>query len=182
MSAWRKFTFLAIHNAPSEESDQTARMHRLLWIFAGSTCEKVLFPTWWLQSFHSNKVFMLQKLVSRIRPNYRTVRLGFSKLLGTLICGKICIYLLRIHYIKKKIRKGLIWWWLCDFFSDFLYKGICCGYSFELHRHVDAIQMSTHNICLYKEVKKKNTGCNLKTTKFLDCSLIGVCAVIRSIR
>ena len=32
------------------------------------------------------------------------------------------------------------------FFSDFLYKGICCGYSFELHRQVDAIQMRTHNI------------------------------------
>ena len=55
------------------------------------------------------------------------------------------------------------------FFSDFLYKGI-----------VDAIQMSTHNICLYKEVKKKYIGCNLKTTEFLDCALIGVCAVIRS--
>ena len=66
------------------------------------------------------------------------------------------------------------------FFSDFLYKGICCGYSFELHRLVDAIQMSTHNICLYKEVKKKYIGCNLKTTEFLDCALIGVCAVIRS--
>ena len=40
------------------------------------------------------------------------------------------------------------------FFSDFLYKGICCVYSFKLHRQVDAIQMSTHNICFYKEVKK----------------------------
>ena len=40
--------------------------------------------------------------------------------------------------------------------------------------------MSTHNICLYKEAKKKCTGCNLKTTEFLDCALIGVCAVIRS--
>ena len=28
----------------------------------------------------------------RIRPNYRTVRLGFSKLLGTLRCDKICTY------------------------------------------------------------------------------------------
>ena len=29
---------------------------------------------------------------------------------------------------------------------------------------VDAIQMGTHNICcLYKEVDKKYTGCNLKT-------------------
>ena len=59
-------------------------------------------------------------------------------------------------------------------------KGICCGYSFELHRQVNAIQMSTHNICLYKEVKKKYTGCNLNTTEFLDCALTGACAVIRS--
>ena len=65
------------------------------------------------------------------------------------------------------------------FFSDLLYKGICCGYSFELHRQVDAIQMSTHNICLYKE-EKKYTGCNLKTTELLDCALIGICVVIRS--
>ena len=64
-------------------------------------------------------------------------------------------------------------------FSNFLYKGISCGYSFELHQQVDAIQMSTHNICLYKEVKKNYTGCSLKTTEFLDCALIGVCAVIR---
>ena len=40
--------------------------------------------------------------------------------------------------------------------------------------------MSTHNIYLYKEVKEKYTGSNLKTTEFLDCALIGVCALIRS--
>ena len=67
----------------------------------------------------------------------------------------------------------------CDFFSDFLYKGICCGYSFELHRQVDAIQIRTHNICLYKKINKMYTGCNLKTTEFHECGLIGVCAVIR---
>ena len=53
---------------------------------------------------------------------------------------------------------------VCVFFSDFLSKSICCGYSFILHRQVHAIQMGTHNICLYKEVDKKHTGCNLKTT------------------
>ena len=46
---------------------------------------------------------------------------------------------------------------------------------------VGAIQMPTKNICLYKEVDQKYTGCNLKTTKLLDYALIGVCAVIRSI-
>ena len=69
---------------------------------------------------------------------------------------------------------------LCFLFSDFLYKSICCGYSSELHRQFDAIQMGTHNICLYKEIDKKYTGCNLKTSECLDCALIGVCAVIRS--
>ena len=40
--------------------------------------------------------------------------------------------------------------------------------------------MSTHNICFYKEVDTKYMGCSMKTTKLLDCALIGVCAVIRS--
>ena len=43
----------------------------------------------------------------------------------------------------------------------------------------DAIQMGAHNICLYKEVVKKYTGCNLKTMELLDYALIGVYAVIK---
>ena len=54
------------------------------------------------------------------------------------------------------------------------------AYSFELHQQVDAVQMSTHNICLCKEVDKKYIGCNLKTMELLNCAFIGVCAVIRS--
>ena len=38
--------------------------------------------------------------------------------------------------------------------NAYVYKCICCGYPFELHRQVDAIQMGTHNICIYKEKKK----------------------------
>ena len=40
--------------------------------------------------------------------------------------------------------------------------------------------MSTDNICLFKEVARKYTCCNLKTTELLNCALIGVCVVIRS--
>ena len=65
----------------------------------------------------------------------------------------------KIHYKKDQNRIYLMM--IMRFFSDFLCKGICCEYLFELHRQVDAIQMSTHNVCLYKEVKKKYTGCNL---------------------
>ena len=46
-------------------------------------------------------------------------------------------------------------------FFYFLYKSICCGYSFELHRQVDAIQMGTHNLGIYKEVDKTYTDYNL---------------------
>ena len=35
-----------------------------------------------------------------------------------------------------------------------LYKNICWGYSFELPRQVEAIQMSTYNICFYKKSRK----------------------------
>ena len=42
------------------------------------------------------------------------------------------------------------------FFSDFLlYKSICYGYLFEMPRLVEAIQMSSHNICFYKVVDKR---------------------------
>ena len=90
---------------------------------------------WVVKNLQMQKPFTLfsaKILAYRIRPNYHTVHLGFSKLLGTLICGKICIYLLRIHY-KKDQKKDLF---DDDYVivSDFLYKGICCG-------------MSTHNIC-----------------------------------
>ena len=36
---------------------------------------------------------------------------------------------------------------------------------------VDAIQMGTHKICLYKEVDKNCTGCNLKAMEFLTVRL-----------
>ena len=37
LSAWRKLGPLATHRAHSEDSDQTERMPRLIWVFAGRT-------------------------------------------------------------------------------------------------------------------------------------------------
>ena len=73
-----------------------------------------------------------------------------------------------------------LFYFLFFFFFCCLYNSICCGYLFELHRQVDAIQMGTHIICLYKEVDKNYTGYNLKTMELNYCVLIGVCVVIRS--
>ena len=42
---WRNFASMAIQNVPSEDSDQTVRMRRLIWIFAGCTYPKVSFLT-----------------------------------------------------------------------------------------------------------------------------------------
>ena len=47
LSAWRNFVTSAIVKAPSEDSDQTARMRSLIWIFAGGTCPEVRFRTLW---------------------------------------------------------------------------------------------------------------------------------------
>ena len=54
--------------------------------------------------------------------------------------------ILRVNFKKsaKDLSKDACVMFLSVFFSsDFLYKRVCCGYSFELHRQVDAIQMGT---------------------------------------
>ena len=43
LSAWRKLRPLGTHSAHSEDSDQTGRMPRLIWVFAGRTCHFVGF-------------------------------------------------------------------------------------------------------------------------------------------
>ena len=48
---WRNIASLAIQNAPSEDSDQTAQMCRLLWILVGHTLHKVCLVTLWLNLF-----------------------------------------------------------------------------------------------------------------------------------
>ena len=42
LSAWRKLGSLATHWAHSEDSDQTGRMPRLIWVFAWRTCHFVV--------------------------------------------------------------------------------------------------------------------------------------------
>ena len=53
LSAWRNLRhvrYYANHWAHSEYSDQTGRMPRLIWVFAGHTCQFVCFIImWWLK-------------------------------------------------------------------------------------------------------------------------------------
>ena len=43
LSVWRKLGSLATHWAPSEDSDQTGRMPRLIWVFAGHIATLLVF-------------------------------------------------------------------------------------------------------------------------------------------
>ena len=45
LSAWRKLGSLATHWAHSEDSDQTGRIPRLIWVFAGRKCN-LLVLSW----------------------------------------------------------------------------------------------------------------------------------------
>ena len=47
------------------------------------------------------------------------------------------------------------------FFLIFFIKAYVVGTHFELPRLVQAIQMSTNNICFHNEVDKKYIACNL---------------------
>ena len=48
LSTLKNFASLAIQIAHSEDSDQTARMRSLIWIFTGRTCRKIRFLTYQL--------------------------------------------------------------------------------------------------------------------------------------
>ena len=48
LSAWRKLGSLATNWVHSKDSDQTGRMPRLIWVFAGPTCHFVGFVMRWL--------------------------------------------------------------------------------------------------------------------------------------
>ena len=71
------------------------------------------------------------------------------------VMERIKTYRIRSNYrtypYKRTVKKFQS---QCNF-SLPLFKSICCGYSFKLHRLVDAIQMSAYNICLYKENQKQ---------------------------
>ena len=76
LSTWRKLGFLATHWAHSEDSDQTGRMPRLIWVFVGRTV--VLLVLSWGGSFY------LFSALSEVIRTYRCqpiLQLRKSKLL-----------------------------------------------------------------------------------------------------
>ena len=62
----------------------------------------------------------------RIQPNYRTVRIGFSKMLGKLVVKYVPTYTKGTLLIKK-LRKDLSNNAYAIFFFNFLYKACVVG-------------------------------------------------------
>ena len=67
-----------------------------------------------------------------------------------------CVFFLCFFFLSYFLYKNICCGYSFEFhrhvffFPDFIFKSICCGYSFELPQLVKAIQMSTHIICLDK--------------------------------
>ena len=83
LSAWRELRSLATYSAHIKDSDQTGRMPRLIWVFAGRTVVLLVLSwggpcgTYWLQaklvSLHNAKItfmttgFLVMLLVAKIQ-------------------------------------------------------------------------------------------------------------------
>ena len=90
LSVWKNVAGLAIQNAPSEDSDQTARMRKLIWIFAGRTDPTVRFLT--------------LRLISLLtwRRSYKTC---FIRVVGKYCCKSENNVTLCLPGKKKKKKK-----------------------------------------------------------------------------
>ena len=62
LAAWRKLGSLATYWAHSEDSDQTGRMPRLIWVFTGRTV--ILLVLSWGGSYLNSNVFVHSRLVA----------------------------------------------------------------------------------------------------------------------
>ena len=105
-SAWMHFSSLAIQNAPSDDSDQTARMRGLIWIIAGRRFPEILF--WRCGSDVYEGLFLLFDLLISINPN-------------------ICLHTRHVflyHYLYYLSRK-LRWWTDFFFFFFFFFLQFC---------------------------------------------------------
>ena len=99
LSAWRSLGSLAIHWAHSKDSDQTGRMPRLIWVFAGRTCHFICFVMKWL-------IYVLRLLIQCTQKRLQT-----SALWAEPETGRFCLTGL-IVFTCHKIDWCLLLWHL----------------------------------------------------------------------
>ena len=99
LSAWRKLGPLASYWALSEDSDQTGRMPRLIWVFDGRTCHFVGFVTRWLD-WCSITCEIDQRSSKKIWRNTSSVRhwcLAFASQKQAWFCSVAHRYLVTVN-------------------------------------------------------------------------------------
>ena len=82
LSTRRNFVSFAIENVPCEDSDQTAWMRSLIWIFAMRTCPKICILTLGLKYFLPCILADITKTClynfDPLKPHFYIVKLGFT--------------------------------------------------------------------------------------------------------
>ena len=96
LSAWRKLGSLATHWAHSKDSDQTGRMARLIWVFAGSTL--ILLVLSWGGSY------VLKRRSFGSKEITHDMNTPDSGLLSLFMCR---------HYSRPQTLTGLCGWSDC---------------------------------------------------------------------
>ena len=108
--AWRNFACLCIKNALSEDSDQTVRMYRLSWIFAGCTCPKVCF---WRCSLNINFLIYNYTRNTQVTAKTRCRRVSdFGCKLTQTWRDMVYLYpwLFLIYQFAEKKKFCIKWW------------------------------------------------------------------------
>ena len=93
LSAWRKLGPLATHWAHSEHSDQTERMPRLIWVFAGRTATLLVLSRGGSIYCVTERKNVLRQIVGRhpTRTHLDTVCSGHTVSRETgVVCGEVC--------------------------------------------------------------------------------------------
>ena len=108
LSAWRNFASLAIQAAPSEDSDQTARMRMLIGIFTGGTCPKVRFLTLWHKCMcppwkNTELIILIRTVTVRNYP-YNELFRGLVKLRRIFLCDSAGTFSYSVLH-----RKPMLW-------------------------------------------------------------------------
>ena len=110
LSAWRKLGSLATHWAHNEDSDQTGRTPRLIWVFAGRTCIFVGFVMRLLIYLRyliwiCTVWFTLKKTFSRVAAQYKEIPVCIDSLLRLLTTIFCCLRSTNILTVSSRFLR-----------------------------------------------------------------------------
>ena len=104
--AWRNVASFTIQNGASEDSDQTVRMHRLIWIFAGRKCPNVL--PWCCDSYMS-LVTAASIPVPDFVHKHRISVILFLRFIQCVNIGKLCM--IWSEYMRSLVEAYAVSMW-----------------------------------------------------------------------